>query len=261
MTNFLKHLNKKIWFALIFFGVGIANATDQPPAYVLNYFPNSSIIKIVGDISPSLLVEFKKIPELEKFKRLIITSGGGDVDSAIELANIVKNKEMKLVVDGICASSCANYLFIGAKTKIVRQNSFIAIHGSAHGGSNIYLRFNPDRESPIKETIKREQDFFRSLGMNLGLLKVYDDFVDKVIDNGMIKKILDGSGGEECPPLKGWSPTEDELISWGVKGIEKYWYPKTSEDIKLIHEKINADMKIFFWGTSNDLNRLCLPQN
>ncbi|MBY5992607.1 hypothetical protein [Ferrimonas balearica] len=63
--------------------------------------------------------------------RMVITSGGGDVEAAMVMAHWVRDLELELVVESLCASSCANYLVPAASRVWVSSGAVLGWHGSA----------------------------------------------------------------------------------------------------------------------------------
>lgn len=61
---------------------------------------------------------------------LIITSGGGLPLYAVEVANIVREKNLRLVVRGICTSACAHFLFMTIDDVLVDQGALVGFHRS-----------------------------------------------------------------------------------------------------------------------------------
>ena len=61
---------------------------------------------------------------------LRITSGGGDAWVTLELARALRGRLDLIVVDGLCASSCANYLVPAAKRVRIEPHSYVLLHGS-----------------------------------------------------------------------------------------------------------------------------------
>ena len=70
--------------------------------------------------------------------RLFMNSVGGDVEAGLAIARSVLKNDMDVVVDGICLSSCANYLFLAGRTKTVLPLALVGFHGgpSAEGEIN-----------------------------------------------------------------------------------------------------------------------------
>ena len=65
--------------------------------------------------------------ELEKFnqnfnsniKKIIVDSGGGLADAGLSIGEIIAKSNVDIEVQGVCMSSCANYLFTAGKNKII----------------------------------------------------------------------------------------------------------------------------------------------
>jgi len=62
--------------------------------------------------------------------RLLITSGGGEVEAAVELAEWVFAHGIDVEVEDYCLSSCANYVFPAARARRIREGAVVAWHGN-----------------------------------------------------------------------------------------------------------------------------------
>jgi ATP-dependent protease ClpP protease subunit len=60
---------------------------------------------------------------------VVVNSGGGDVIPALRMAEVIRARKLRVVVDGACVSSCANYLFVAGLRQEVRPNSVVLWHG------------------------------------------------------------------------------------------------------------------------------------
>ncbi|MFM7689844.1 MAG: hypothetical protein ACKPAC_10375 [Alphaproteobacteria bacterium] len=61
---------------------------------------------------------------------LYLDSKGGDVEVGVRLASHLLPRQLTVIVDGICASSCANYLFTSGLNKEIRRG-WVGFHGNA----------------------------------------------------------------------------------------------------------------------------------
>jgi hypothetical protein len=61
----------------------------------------------------SSIIEKNLIP----VQTISINSGGGDIETAINIGRIIHDKGISIEVRRLCLSSCANYLFPAAKIK------------------------------------------------------------------------------------------------------------------------------------------------
>lgn len=68
--------------------------------------------------------------EGKTIQRMQITSSGGEVDAAIRLGLWIYAHDIDVVVNDLCLSSCANYIFTAGKTKTIRKGAVVAWHGN-----------------------------------------------------------------------------------------------------------------------------------
>jgi len=93
--------------------------------------------------------------------RLVITSGGGLVDAALDLAEAVHARHLDVEVPSTCLSSCANYVFPAGRRKLLARPGAVRWHGTmAHV---LYLQVSgQDHWSDVeigqaRELARREQ--------------------------------------------------------------------------------------------------------
>ncbi|MCV2350661.1 hypothetical protein [Paucibacter sp. Y2R2-4] len=106
----------------------------------------------------------------ENIATLVMASGGGDVDAAIEIAEIVFRRGINVEVQVMCMSSCANYIFPAGRTKTIAPGAIVGWHGNVTHLT--YLdHLNPLRsDAQVRQvnllTAKREAEFFRTIGID-----------------------------------------------------------------------------------------------
>lgn len=115
--------------------------------------------------------------------RLIITSGGGEVEAGIELGRWVFQNKLTVIVSGYCFSSCANYVFTAGSKKIIQPGSLVAWHGNYHHllatglwrdevssrmkSANENLKTATEMLSQqVSRLVSLEKDFFNLVGVN-----------------------------------------------------------------------------------------------
>ncbi|MDH0868004.1 hypothetical protein [Mitsuaria sp. GD03876] len=69
--------------------------------------------------------------ERQPSARLLVRSGGGAVNAAIEAATVMARQRTRLTIRGQCLSSCANYWLPAAASVDVEEGSVIGFHGDA----------------------------------------------------------------------------------------------------------------------------------
>lgn len=68
---------------------------------------------------------------------LRVSSGGGFTHEGIKLGTWIIENDVDVVVDGVCFSSCANYIFTAGKNKTVLADSIVSWHGSVQQHEHI----------------------------------------------------------------------------------------------------------------------------
>ena len=103
---------------------------DRPPPPVITL--NGSIASYRGAIEREYTRDF-----LDRVSRhgtridtLVINSGGGETVGGMDFGEWVHDNGIVVVVDTVCFSSCANYIFTAAPSKSIRENAFVGWHGS-----------------------------------------------------------------------------------------------------------------------------------
>lgn len=93
--------------------------------------PMSGEIPLSGHISAQMAGRFHAALNDGKPHVVRITSSGGDDGPALAIATDLVRTRSSLVVDGICAGPCANYLFIAAARRTVKPDALVIFTASA----------------------------------------------------------------------------------------------------------------------------------
>ena len=67
----------------------------------------------------------------QTYEAIVVNSFGGDAAAALKLLEIIRDNRMKLIVDGFCASACANLLLAPRLTDGVEVRGIVLLHGSS----------------------------------------------------------------------------------------------------------------------------------
>lgn len=157
-----KNLKKviKIFISVssIFISSGVLPASqkiDIQDERVLNNPPEivkkGDVLYFDGQITNEAYVLFLKEIGNSRIKTVSVNSIGGDVENALSIASYIKKNNMDIEVRSVCASACANYLFVAGNRKLINNDSYILWHGGANG---------PEQEVEISGDITRAE-FFR----------------------------------------------------------------------------------------------------
>ena len=129
---------------------------------------------------------FLRVVALEpnRVKWLIVDSIGGDVEPAIEMANVIHQHGISIYVDGLCASSCANYLFPAARSRVLGPGAIVAWHGSPAsetigGIENLSAEERVGFDALRRRLIRAERQLFSRIRVDRRLLCVGDRTIAK----------------------------------------------------------------------------------
>jgi hypothetical protein len=168
-------------------------------------FKAGAIVCVYGDINRDMAKAFLQL-DLAHTDAVVVSSPGGSVASALDMAEHMGLDRQTLVVDTLCASSCANYLFLAARWKIVPDNAVVGWHGAPPNPRG----WAPPPEMPGKAaefalaTMWRSEDFFYRVGVS-----------DRVA-----RDRPDGVGFETLTPGAFWSYARSTLEwRYGIGGI------------------------------------------
>ncbi len=60
---------------------------------------------------------------------VVIRSGGGDALASMNVAEVLRARPTTLIADTLCASSCADYLIVAARRRVVLDDTLLLYHG------------------------------------------------------------------------------------------------------------------------------------
>jgi hypothetical protein len=84
-------------------------------------------VALAGVITPAVAKRFTRLLD-PSVKTLVIDSVGGDEASALVIAHAILEAQADVVVDGVCLSACAHYIFVAGARKSIRPASLVACH-------------------------------------------------------------------------------------------------------------------------------------
>jgi hypothetical protein len=183
-----------------------------------------------------------------------INSFGGSEKTAIEIANIVKNRNLIVKVKNYCLSSCAMYILAGASRVIVSDNAIVGFHVPAIGTYEILKRAAPNSAftAEIGDISRNSIQLYRSAGKNISVLK--EAFIQSNIycvslyrTNGEV------TGASSSYNVDVWVPGRAYLISQGWK-IDGYW-PDNQQDVNELSRRYLVPQAIVRVGNQTPLER------
>lgn len=149
---------------------------------------------------------------------VVLRSMGGSVSAALKMANAIAANNLRVIVRGMCLSSCANYLMPAASSVFVEQDSLIGFHGDSRLTSGRRKRFDrDDRElSEVIDRINKEEAEFSSGSLRAS--RVHDIQSVALAPNGELISVRLGDDDLLCPGqgLSIWFPMLHLLKELGL---------------------------------------------
>lgn len=136
----------------------------------LNNGPSDEIkIRITGHINKQLLEKFKQMPS--DVRVIEITSQGGDTESALEIARLIRKKGYNLEVTKYCLSACAQWLMPAATSVTINDNAIVAMHMTATWMRDTLRKSgNPPGAEKYSKLADKEAIFYRDMGVSPDML-------------------------------------------------------------------------------------------
>jgi hypothetical protein len=107
--------------------------------YVLNHRDAAvrcNLLTLTGDINSDTFVEARDclVRSAAANKTFVVVESGGGRDglAALALGILIHRHHWDVEVVGLCASSCANFIFPAGKTKYLNPHSLLLFHGGPH---------------------------------------------------------------------------------------------------------------------------------
>lgn len=97
--------------------------------------PKPALICFGGAISKTsakaLIQAIKGVLQDQPLTIVVEGSNGGDLASGLDIAEMLSTRDSTVIAHGICASSCANYLWLMANHRIIAKGGLLIFHGGA----------------------------------------------------------------------------------------------------------------------------------
>lgn len=155
-------------------GVAAAQAPPAPPPAAESASASvrrvDDAIVFRGRIDAVSAAAFLALLQDAAVTRLVITSPGGFVAPALDMAEAIHARGLDVEVPEACMSSCANYVFPAGRRKVTGRPGTVGWHGNmAHV---LYLHQNGHGHWPepviaeARGLARREAEFFRRAGVD-----------------------------------------------------------------------------------------------
>lgn len=200
-------------------------AIDNDTLYFCGTLDDAFVAFLSRSVSPNI-------------SKLIITSYGGQFDATKEAFEIVENSKLKVVVEGVCASACAHFLFIPASRGEVLPGAILALHTSSTSQRVMRLRSEwqeYERLKPLMDVAaEKERAFYIEHGLDPRLLLE----PTLVMRPACVSEKIDWSDPltpkmDYLSESLWWTPRQAELERFGMKSKDGFWV-ETLSDLQLL---------------------------
>ncbi|GEM_PF-696396 len=125
---------------------------------------------LTGDIDPSMLDCVKSLANTHPhgFKTVRLDSPGGNVEAALDIAEILADYHADMIVKHDCSSSCANYFLPVAKSIRLEEGAGILLHGTIDDG--LVEIWKQDKSETFKNTSNKYENHIQLVEKSLAFL-------------------------------------------------------------------------------------------
>ncbi len=135
----MRHVSIVLLLAFLFLGIlamGVL-ANDPRSVEALITFEGTTVT-YVGKITDENVQRLFEMVTGRIVTELIISTSGGEINAGMTMGEWVFDNKIDVVVEGMCLSSGANYVFTAGRQKIIKENSIVGWHGSALQQSGLF---------------------------------------------------------------------------------------------------------------------------
>jgi hypothetical protein len=191
-------------------------------------------ITLRGDIDQAMLESFRR--QLRTTTSTVrITSAGGLSAPALLIAEDIARLQLTVVVSGLCASSCAQLIFVAGKRRVVEPGSIILFHNSI--ASMVLLGEKIGHSAPagwihqFRALQGREAELYRRRGVSAqALLDPEYAMMPRCI---AFRRTFDGRLEWTVIRLyRGWVPTRAYMEAVGIQFTGPW--PKSRQEVETL---------------------------
>lgn len=265
--------------------MGTAHAEYMPSAFRAKGIPMPNMVLVdgktasitfIGDIVAASLASFRAmVNENPRVTRVYIDSQGGELPSALEMARIIHDRNLTLVVDGRCFSACANFVFVAARHKTVLPGSMVGIHElsvtyvdprekdvlkiASGNEAEKQLRSlgNAEHLKRWEESMRRSREFNHEFGIKQNLHEAYAEYISNRKRSLGLSDIHPVAGNPLCPRLRMWLLDREQLAAIGVTGIDGFWFPRTDREKQDLYKTAAVPPGSLYVGQPAPLQSYC----
>lgn len=207
------------------------NAVRETGDFPFTAFEGDTLC-IAKGIFPHNVDEAIEIIKTGTIKRVVISSTGGDVESAINLADEIFNRKIDVYVEGPCFSSCANYIFTAGAKKYVLNGGVVAWHGAPRSREGLSPK--------LKLIVDRHLSFFKKIGVSEEITWRFPcDLQNDALFSAAVKESI-------AADRVLWTYTNESMDrEFNLHNVTMLWTPKNTEELRNFPQFVDIYGKVF----------------
>ncbi len=102
-------------------------------------------------------------------KSLIVSSIGGESRVGVYFGRLIRDNNITLIIRGICGSSCAQFMFLPARTVVLERSSLVLFHNTSNSILSAFLTAEPGAKLDwprLRASAKVERDAYAEWGID-----------------------------------------------------------------------------------------------
>ncbi len=219
--------------------IKVPDPLEEPPPATFSI--EGSTVVIVGPLDIGFYERFLSAvrDREDEITTLRINSGGGITDEGIKLGAWMAERNIDVVVDQLCFSSCANYIFTAGRNKTIMADSIVGWHGSEQQDEHIarglgitveelHAREYDEHASEWGETPTQEgrENFVEfvltrrptAVGEEQAFLEKVGVSVDALV-YGFLPDQFEDYYANASPQTTGWTFPIEDMASFGIDNV------------------------------------------
>ncbi|MCH8488992.1 MAG: hypothetical protein LAT81_03545 [Oceanicaulis sp.] len=191
-----------------------------------------SILCVYGSID-ALTREEESALNHRRGRILVLRSSGGDVRSWLNLAHTQRASVRRVIVDGLCASSCANYGFVLGDDRYISSHSLVIWHGGPVRDNRVFESLTGSVDASRLRELREDWDRLAS-----STERLYRDLAistEILADTAMPAASTRDTSDDRNTPMIGYSIGPEVLRScYGIAVNPRSWYPQDPLVLELL---------------------------
>lgn len=165
--------------------------------------------------------------------RLQLTSGGGEGEAAMALADLIEARGLRLEIAGLCLSACAHFVYAPTRDAVVLSGGLVGFH---HTASLIaafpFADVSAEDRALGTEMAATEAAFYRRRGLPVGFL----------LQPGLLITACMAADRHSTRSRMTWiTPRRDKMELIMGRPVRGFW-PKDSRELGEAYEAVQAEL-------------------